>query len=345
MEELIVNAVLVSIFGIFALLGHWATTIVWVRWLLYGLMALMGCGSLLIGGGLFALFGLVFTMAEARPEKFQQVQEAMKSLDPSHLLYMTGAMALWGLYCLLALLPITRPLTIGLLTRYQKSYPHLIGSVLFVAAALTHLLFVTVLYDREGFLEKLAGQPLLPGVLMMFSSFWVLSFCGVGTFIKRSFLEAKERLGLKAINLKELGIAVGLAFALLGLIMVFDQFVLEPFFPEIFKGNLDFERAMHVKGSYWEVLITCALIASCAGIGEELFFRGLIQPAFGIWPGAILFMLIHVHYGPSVLLLQILLLGLAFGVIRNRWNTTVAMACHAAFDMIALSLSHFDFAF
>jgi uncharacterized protein len=344
-EELIINAVIVFIIGFLALLGHWATTVVWARWLLYGLMALMGGGSFLIGGGLFVLFGLVFAMAGARPEKFKQVQELLKEMDPSHPLFMTGAMALWGLYALLALIPPTRSFTLGLLTRYKTSYPHLIGGVLFVAAVLIHLLFVTVLYDREGFLEKLASQPLLPGVAMMFFSFMVLSWFGVGTFVKRTFTESRERLGLKLLSLKDLAIAIGLAFALLGMIMVFDQCFLEPFFPEVFKGNLDFERAMHVQGDYWEVLMTCILIACCAGIGEELFFRGLIQPAFGIWPGAILFMLIHVHYGPSVLLLQILFLGLAFGLIRNRWNTTAAMVTHATFDILALSLSHFDFAF
>ncbi len=342
--ELIIQAVLVLLFALLALLGHWATTIVWARHLLYGLLGLMSVGSLFLGGGLFILFAVVFAMTEKNPEKFAQVSELLKKQDSSQPLFITGALSLWGVYTLFALIPQTRSFALGLITRYKTSYPHLIGSVLFVFAVFFHLLAVTVLYDREHFLEKLATQPMLPGVVIMLFSFIVLSWFGVGLFVKRNFKEARERLGLTGLSLKDWAISIGLGFALLGTIIVFDQTVLEPFFPEVFQRNLDFERAIHFQGDYWTVLLTCILIACCAGIGEELFFRGLIQPAFGIWPGAILFALIHIHYGPSVLLLQILFLGLAFGLIRNRWNTTAAMVAHATFDILALSLSHFDFA-
>jgi hypothetical protein len=39
-------------------------------------------------------------------------------------------------------------------------------------------------------------------------------------------------------------------------------------------------------------------ISICAGIGEELFFRGAIQPWLGIWTTAVLFVLLHGYLNP-----------------------------------------------
>ena len=39
-------------------------------------------------------------------------------------------------------------------------------------------------------------------------------------------------------------------------------------------------------------------ISVCAGVGEELFFRGAIQPMLGVWMTAILFVLLHGYLNP-----------------------------------------------
>lgn len=44
--------------------------------------------------------------------------------------------------------------------------------------------------------------------------------------------------------------------------------------------------------------IEIIFISLCAGFGEELLFRGAIQPLFGIWPTALIFVAIHGYLDP-----------------------------------------------
>jgi membrane protease YdiL (CAAX protease family) len=73
-----------------------------------------------------------------------------------------------------------------------------------------------------------------------------------------------------------------------------------------------------------------------AGLGEEILFRGLIQPVFGVLATSALFALIHLHYGPTPLLLELFLIGIVLGLVRQRWNTTAAIWVHGGFDFFAL---------
>lgn len=41
------------------------------------------------------------------------------------------------------------------------------------------------------------------------------------------------------------------------------------------------------------------IISVCAGVGEELFFRGAVQPWLGIWITSIIFVAIHGYLSPS----------------------------------------------
>ena len=40
-------------------------------------------------------------------------------------------------------------------------------------------------------------------------------------------------------------------------------------------------------------------VSFCAGFGEEVFFRGVLQPIIGIWVTAILFVAIHGYLNPK----------------------------------------------
>ena len=85
-------------------------------------------------------------------------------------------------------------------------------------------------------------------------------------------------------------------------------------------------------------------IALAAGVDEEILFRGAIQPRFGIWISSFLFASFHLQYTchglPSVGDLQIVVLGVAFGLLRQRGGLLAAIAAHAAYDAtILLGLS------
>ena len=80
------------------------------------------------------------------------------------------------------------------------------------------------------------------------------------------------------------------------------------------------------------------LLAMLAGSGEEILFRGALQPVFGLGVSSLLFALIHVHYGFSPAILVLFLLGVGFGLVRIRYSTTAAIICHATYNFFPFAL-------
>lgn len=79
-----------------------------------------------------------------------------------------------------------------------------------------------------------------------------------------------------------------------------------------------------------------------AGIGEEILFRGAIQPIFGNVFTSIIFAIAHVQYGlftPATAALFII--SMLFGVIRSRHNTTMAIYVHVGYDLVLGLVTYF----
>jgi membrane protease YdiL (CAAX protease family) len=79
------------------------------------------------------------------------------------------------------------------------------------------------------------------------------------------------------------------------------------------------------------------LVSLSAGVVEETFFRGFLQPRVGILLSTACFALAHVSYGQPFMLLGVTLLSLIFALLV-RWRQTIwpAIAAHALFDGIQL---------
>ncbi len=87
--------------------------------------------------------------------------------------------------------------------------------------------------------------------------------------------------------------------------------------------------------------VDIVLVSLCAGIGEEIFFRGAIQQWLGITATAILFVAIHGYLDPRNWRLCIygvtLSLGMmALGWMAETWGLLAPMAAHAAIDVVLL---------
>ena len=87
------------------------------------------------------------------------------------------------------------------------------------------------------------------------------------------------------------------------------------------------------------VIIAAPLIGLSAGIGEELLFRGAIQPRYGIFLTSVLFALLHSQYGFSFITLGTFLLGCIFGVIAKRYGTTHAIIAHTSYNTLAVIIA------
>jgi membrane protease YdiL (CAAX protease family) len=78
-------------------------------------------------------------------------------------------------------------------------------------------------------------------------------------------------------------------------------------------------------------------IALSAGIVEETFFRGFLQPRIGIVLSTLLFALAHLSYDQPIMLVGVGLLSILYGLlVRWRRNLWPAIVAHFLFDAIQL---------
>lgn len=78
-----------------------------------------------------------------------------------------------------------------------------------------------------------------------------------------------------------------------------------------------------------------------AGVGEELLFRGAIQPLLGIWVTSVIFVGIHGYFkfkSPGHLLFGAMMFGLSMGLgyLFEQAGLMAAMSAHATYDIIML---------
>ncbi|MFT4662323.1 MAG: membrane protease YdiL (CAAX protease family), partial [Patiriisocius sp.] len=84
-------------------------------------------------------------------------------------------------------------------------------------------------------------------------------------------------------------------------------------------------------------------ISLCAGIGEELLFRGAIQPFLGIWITAVVFVLIHGYINPkdwriSIYGVSMTVIIAVLGFMCDRIGIWSAAIAHAMIDYVLLQL-------
>ncbi len=78
-------------------------------------------------------------------------------------------------------------------------------------------------------------------------------------------------------------------------------------------------------------------ISLSAGVVEELFFRGFLQPRVGIGLSTAAFVLAHLSYEQPLMLVGITLLSLIFAaLVRWRQSIWAAIAAHTVFDGVQL---------
>jgi membrane protease YdiL (CAAX protease family) len=105
------------------------------------------------------------------------------------------------------------------------------------------------------------------------------------------------------------------------------------------KGTRDF--FVEIIGPWKLSWMEIVFVSCCAGIGEEIFFRGGIQPLLGIGWTSLLFVLLHGYINPwnapmtaygVFMVLAIALLGW----VAFEWGLIVAIVAHAVIDVILL---------
>jgi membrane protease YdiL (CAAX protease family) len=191
----------------------------------------------------------------------------------------------------------------------------------------------TALTLSQGGLDGLAetAQPVAIWFFVLSELlFAVVALLGVGFLIRRRGSGLLERLGL--VSPHPLHWLAGVV--LIGALVVFQGLagliwaLLNPDQAEI----LDAVNSLLLQDvdTAWEWL----LLALAAGIGEELLFRGALQPVLGLGLTSVLFSLIHVQYGFTPFLLIVLILAIVLGLIRRYLSTTIAIFVHVGYNFV-----------
>lgn len=163
----------------------------------------------------------------------------------------------------------------------------------------------------------------------------VIPFVGVGLGTRRDLRQAFDRLGLGAVTREGVALSIGVTLALfVGLFvigLVWTLIVPEDIYEEQTQASEALSDSIDTIGLAF-------LVAATAAIGEEIAFRGALQPVIGFWPTALIFTLTHTQYALTPAWLIIFGVAVAFGWIRQRYNTTVAILTHFWYNLFQLLL-------
>ena len=114
--------------------------------------------------------------------------------------------------------------------------------------------------------------------------------------------------------------------------------------PQFEKALSEYKSMLsHLKITRWRALY----LSLCAGIGEEIFFRGAVQPLIGIWITAVFFVAIHGYYSVKNWRKNTLGILLTFFIVFIGWgaeNLSLwhAIAAHFSYDFVLLIYARTD---
>ncbi len=182
-------------------------------------------------------------------------------------------------------------------------------------------------------------SPLITVTSLVSTTIWSVpaALLAVGFGVSRSLRQALIRLGIERVSLRL--IALGAVSAVL---LVVAALVLTPLIHALWT-YLDwpvtdlqvFAEIANLPVDLWGIL----LVGISAGVSEELLVRGVLQPRLGLITANLLFALGHAfQYGADGLLV-VLMLGLVFGIMRQRWGLIPAIVSHALYDIVLLEIA------
>jgi len=196
------------------------------------------------------------------------------------------------------------------------------------AMLLTVLSSIVLFVDLQG--EPSASIPFHPtDSLISVATDLALALAGVGFLLTRDLRAALARLDVRPLRLPQVGwaVATALAFNVVVTVMEWTESLVLP-------GVHALEDRFDYEFIGIPPVVGAALVSLAAGVGEEVLFRGTLQPRLGIGLSAALFAILHVQYQiPGILM--IFAVGVALGLVKRRTSTTFTIVVHVVYDLAA----------
>ena len=158
------------------------------------------------------------------------------------------------------------------------------------------------------------------------------AFLGVGWMLRRRRAAVLRRLALRMPTLREAGISVAAGICL-WLLTAAAVALWEAALPaEVFQ--LQTESARQFAAAFSGSIAAAMTLAIIPAFCEEIFYRGALQPIFGVFLSSLFFTATHQQYGLSPALLILFGLSLGFAWLRLRFDTSAAIIAHAVFNFL-----------
>jgi membrane protease YdiL (CAAX protease family) len=186
----------------------------------------------------------------------------------------------------------------------------------------------------EAAVPELSTSATTSSLIINFLAFVGLAYIAVGYWNYRTVAEATERLGLRTPTLVEVGIGLAAVvpafiFSMIGSLLTS---LFQPDAVDRLTETID-NMTTGVQNPFGALLL-----GLCTGIGEEILFRGAIQPRFGILLTTLFWTALHTQYELTWVIVGLILMGIMLGLIRRYYGTTAAIITHAVYNALVVLL-------
>lgn len=244
-------------------------------------------------------------------------------------------LAMWlpSLIGVLLLIPVLRRIASRIIPIDPNSRVHAVSLSLSMIILIQLFVMMSIGLDAIANMkvgtEDMTANP-APALWAQNLMFLFMSLIGVGLFVRRDFSSALRRLGIVKPTLSQVLIGIGSGLLLVGIASII-----------VMVGEMvgvtvdkDVEKLTEqLLGPLTQSVFGVLTMGLAAGLGEEALFRGALQPRFGLILTTLLFTLLHGNYGLTLSTFVVFLVGLALGLLRNRYNTTTTMIVHATYNI------------
>jgi hypothetical protein len=289
-------------------------------------------GALLALNSLLGLMGLLLIVAGiVGPQLWAEVAPEMGLVDWGAIGLVLVAAA--GVASLVLLPPVRR-----LVARLGLNLDP--GSCVHAAALSLAVVLVGTSLMNLWLIPLVIQQPMAIGITpqdvwVQELGFALLGVAGVGLFVRRGLRETLERLKLRRLSLGDVGLGAGMVAALLAFTWVVSV-AWSQLWPESYQ---EVERITDILFGNLQSPLGAVTLGLAAGLGEEVLFRGALQPRFGLPLTTLLFAAAHTQYTVSPALVEIFVVGLILGLVRDRRSTTLAILVHAGYNIMQVVLA------
>lgn len=166
--------------------------------------------------------------------------------------------------------------------------------------------------------------------------FVVLAGLGVGLGVRRDWWQALKRLGLVWPTGRGVLVSLAVVLGLFIYVALVTSLWMGLVSEETYKEQTEASEALSESVS---TIGLAFVLAATAAVGEEIAYRGALQPVFGLWPTAIVFALTHAQYTLTPAWLIILGVAVVFGWLRQQYGTVAAMLAHFVYNFVPLAVA------